>query len=384
MDKFERLARYGFGLLVVDNDLNPANTTVGLQSGFHIIRARTFLPVVNYTNQNYVYANQAQVYNTFAQTFYYDGGPPAGLIVIPSNDGSSISSSSYTVVVRADSTVTGVSFNLQDSDPSNDDVRTGQANGNGNDTNGQPVYVSATQVAPDQSLNLQYPNLSQEFRFVYSNVPSSGTATISVRLRDYATSVYTNEITTLTRTVNTVAPAQVVQISSPATNGTVIALSSNLVYLIQTCFSTSLVSAVSNFDISINGVLQPQSAYFIRPAGVVAGCPGMNSLFYNWNITAPGSNVIQVTYTNGIVLSDTRTVIVAPPFQITSVANTGANPLIVWASVPGVNYQVLATTNLTQPFAPIGPVVTTNGFSASFYDTSPTVPQKFYEIEIVP
>ena len=52
------------------DDLNPANTTVGLQSGFHILRARTFLPVVNYTNQNYVYANQAQVYNTFAQTFY--------------------------------------------------------------------------------------------------------------------------------------------------------------------------------------------------------------------------------------------------------------------------------------------------------------------------
>ena len=58
------------------NDLNPANTTVGLQSGFHIVRARTFLPVSNYytnqtiftttTPQNYVYANQAQVYNTFA------------------------------------------------------------------------------------------------------------------------------------------------------------------------------------------------------------------------------------------------------------------------------------------------------------------------------
>ena len=35
------------------NDLNPANTTVGLQSGFHIVRARTFLPVSNYyTNQS--------------------------------------------------------------------------------------------------------------------------------------------------------------------------------------------------------------------------------------------------------------------------------------------------------------------------------------------
>ena len=76
--------------------------------------------------------------------------------------------------------------------------------------------------------------------------------------------------------------------------------------------------------------------------------------------------------------------IVTPPLQITSLANASANPLIVWGSTPGVNYQVLATTNLTQPFQPIGPIVTTNGFSASLYDTSPPAPQKFYEIEIVP
>ena len=51
-------------------------------------------------------------------------------------DGNTINSSSYTVVVRADSTVTGVNFNIQDSNTNNDDVVTGQANGNGNDTNG--------------------------------------------------------------------------------------------------------------------------------------------------------------------------------------------------------------------------------------------------------
>jgi len=366
------------------NDLNPANTTVGLQSGFHIIRARTFLPTINYTNQGHVYANQAQVYNTSLQTFYYDGGRPTGLMVSPANDGYSITSSSYPFVVRADRTVTGVQFNIHNSVTNNWDIYTGQANGIGNDTNGNPIFVDAAQFTPDQSLNLQYPNDPQEFRFTYIYVPTSGTATISVRLRDYATSIYTNEVTTLTRTVNTLAPAQVVQISSPAANNTIIPLTSNLVYLVQTCFSPSLVSAVSNFDISINGVLQPQSAYFIRPAGVVAGCPGMNSLFYNWNVTVPGTNLIQVTYTNGIVLGDSKTVIVAPPFQITSLANSGTNPLLVWGSLPGVNYQVLATTNLAQPFEPIGQVVTTNGFSTSFFDTSPAAPQKFYEIEIVP
>jgi len=371
----------------IHNDLNPGNTSIGLQSGFHIVRARTFLPVNLVTNQNYVYADQAQVYNTFAQTFYYEAGPPTGLIAFPSNDGDSISSSSYTVVVRADSTVTGVEFNIQDSNPNNDDALTGQANGNGKDTNGQPIYVSATQVTPDPSLNLQYPGYPQEFRFAYNNVPASGTAAISVRLRDYATSIYTNEVTTLTRTVNTVAPPQIVQFASPATNGTVITLSSNLVYLIQACFSPSFVSAVTNFEVFINDELQPQSAYILRPVGANPGCPGMKSLFYNWNVNGLGTNVLLVAYTNGIVVSDTVTVIVAPPFQITGLSGAspaGTSPLVVWGSVPNVNYQILATTNLTQPFAPIGPVITTNGFTASFYDTSPPAPQKFYEIEIVP
>ena len=366
------------------NDLNTNNATTGLQSGFHIVRARTFLPVNLSTNQGYVYADRAQVYNTFLQTFYYDGGLPTGLIDFPANDGSSISSSSYTVVVRADSTVTGVDFNIQDSDPNNDDIQTGQANGNGNDTNGQPIFVSATQVTPDQSLNLQHPNDPQEFRFVYNNVPVSGTATISVRLRDYATSVHTNELSTLTRTVNTVAPPPVVQISSPATNGTIITLTSNLVYLLQACFSQGFVSAVTNFNVFINGALQPQGSYILRPNGP---CPNLKVLYYNWNIAALGTNVIQVAYTNGIMVSDTKTVIVAPPFQIMGLANTGptnANPLIVWGSVPGTSYQVLFTTNLAQPFVPVGPVITTNGFSASFYDTSPPAPQKFYEIETVP
>jgi len=109
-------------------------------------------------------------------------------------------------VIRADSTVTGAQFNIQNSVTNNWDIYTGQANGIGNDTNGNPIFVSAAQFTPDQSLNLQYPNDPQEFRFPYNYVPTSGTATISVRLRDYATSIYTNEITTLTRTVNTLAP----------------------------------------------------------------------------------------------------------------------------------------------------------------------------------
>jgi len=64
---------------------------------------------------------QSSVYNTFSQTFYYDGALPTGAIIFPTNN-TTIGSSTYTVVVRADSTVTGVMFNLQDSNSNNDDI----------------------------------------------------------------------------------------------------------------------------------------------------------------------------------------------------------------------------------------------------------------------
>jgi hypothetical protein len=359
------------------NDLNPNNTAIGLQSGFHIIRARIFLPVINYTNQNYVYANQSQVYNTFLQTFYYDGALPTGVIPYPAN-GSTIGSSSYIVVVRADSTVTGVDFNIQDSNPNNDDIVTGQPNGNGNDTNGAPIFVPATAVSPNATLSLTYPNYPQEFRFAYVNVPGSGTATIYVRLKEYATSIYTNRYTMLTSTVNTLAPTQVVQISSPATNGTVLAYTNNTTYRVQACFSSSLTASATNFNVLINGVLQPQASYILLPSGP---CPGMKALDYNWNNPPLGTNIIQVIYTNAIVpISDTRSVIVAPPLVISGLG--GNNQLVLWNSAPGVNYEVLATTNLTQPFQPISGIIPSQGTTTSFYDANPA-PQKFYEIEMV-
>jgi glycosidase len=355
------------------NDLNPASTVTGLQTGFHILRARTFLPRTG----------QSSVYNTFLQTFYYDGGPPQGLVALPSADGAALASAGYTFVVRGDANVTGVDFNIQDSNTNNDDIITSQPNGNGNDTNGNPIFVAATPVTPDAGLSQQYPNDPQEFRFVYTNIPNSGSATITMHLKTYATGLYPNQFTTLTRTVNTVAPTQVVQISSPSP-GTVVTLNgSNLVYLIQACFTPSLTPAVSNFNILINGVLQPQSSYVLRPVGSVAGCTGMRSLLYNWTVTGAnyGTNLIQVLYTNAApVLSDAQTLTVAPPLQISSLS--GNNQLVLWDSVPGVNYEVLATTNLNQPFEPISGIIPSQGSTTSYYDTN-TTPQKFYEIEML-
>jgi hypothetical protein len=364
------------------NDLNPANTVTGLQSGFHILRARAFLPR----------PGQASVYNTFLQTFYYDGGLPAGVIAYPSGGGT-LTNASYTVVVRTDSTVTGVNFNIQDSNPGNDDVVTGQPNGNGNYANGAPIFVPATQVNPDPALSLQYTNYPQEYRFVYNNVPASGTATIQVQLNEYGTAIYTNHYTMLAATLNTLAPSQVVQFSSPPGNGSLITLTSNTTYLIRACYSSDLdTNNTSLFDLTINGVEQPQSSYILRPAGFnPAGsppaCSGMNSLFYFWSLSSPGttlgSNVLQLVYTNsstGLIFSDAVTVLVAPPLMISGLAG---NNQVSWSSAAGVTYEVLATTNLSQPFQLVSTNILSQGSTTTFYDTNPA-PQKFYEIEAVP
>ena len=239
------------------NDLNPSNMFVGLQSGFHILRARAFLPR----------AGQSSVYNTFSQTFYYDGPLPTGVIAYPANN-TPINTSSYTVVVRTDSTVTGVNFNIQDSNPANDDIQTGLTNGNGNNASGQPIFVPATPIAsPDPTLGLEYPNYPEEWRFTYANVPSSGPATINVQLNEYGTAIYTNHYTILVSTNTTVGPAQTLEISAPPTNGMILTMNSNTTYLVRACFTPSLDTNAnaSLFNLAINGVLQPQSSYiFLR------------------------------------------------------------------------------------------------------------------------
>lgn len=353
------------------NDLNPANTITGLQSGFHIIRAKTMLPR----------AGQSSVFNTFVQTFYYDGALPGGAIAFPASDGSMISNQTYSIVIRADSTATAALVNIWNSATNNWDIYTGQNNGIGNDLSGNPIFVPASSVTPNSTLNAVWTNYPQEFRFNYANVPSTGTAVITVKLNEYTTSIYTNRYTTLTRSINVAAPTQVVQISNPQADGQVLTINSGNSYPIQVCFSTNLTSSINNFSIFINGVFQlrrdPSSQlpyYFI--GGSACGT-SMRTLTYNWPNAIVGTNVIQVIYTNSITLNDTRTVIVAPPLKITGL--TGNNQYLMWDSAPGLYYQVLATTNLLVPFAPIG-VVPGQGTSTVFFDDSPTF-EKYFEIQ---
>ncbi len=183
-----------------------------------------------------------------------------------------------------------------------------------------------------------------------------------------------------------------VYFSSPASDGAVVPLGSNTTYLIQMCYTPTLnTNDPSLFNLTINGVVQPSSAFIFRPPGSVAGCPGQRSLFYNWSSVSPGTvtgtNLIQIVYSNsstGVILSDTQWVIVPPPLVITGLMNHYQT--VVWASTPGVNYQVMATTNLSQAFAPVGGMVSATGLTTSFMDAAntPLAPQKYYEIEVVP
>jgi alpha-amylase len=192
----------------------------------------------------------------------------------------------------------------------------------------------------------------------------------------------------------TAAAPPSIYVSSPASDGSVVTMTTNTTFFVQTCFTPTLdTNDPSLFTMTINGVPQPQSSFIFRPVGAVAGCPGMRSLFYNynWNSSSPGTiigtNILKVVYSNssnGLVLSSIRTVIVPPSLVISGLVSNYQT--VVWSSTPGSNYMVLATTNLAQPFTPVSGVISASGLSTSYQDisNSPPTPQKFYEIKVVP
>ena len=174
----------------------------GLDEGFHVLRARAFLNREN---------GDASLYNTFVQPFYYDVSTPAGTIAWPRNDGDTVGGSSYGVVVRTDSTVTDVRYRIVDDDPSNDDLATGNVNGNGFTTNAlgetNEAWAVASEVSPGLDLDADFPAYPREWRFSYVNIPLDTNATIAVRLLEMSSatnmelSAEAGHYTELTRTV---------------------------------------------------------------------------------------------------------------------------------------------------------------------------------------
>lgn len=235
------------------------SSSTGLDEGFHVIRARAFLRR----------AGKASLYNTFVQTFYYDAERPQGEVLFP-NEGDTVGGSEYGVVVRADASTTGVWYRITDGDSSNDDAVTGVDNGNGE-------WVRANEVTPSPALSPSDPSHRREFRFNYVNIPSMGSGTIEVRLRELSSSeddLLTDtdgHFTTLTRTVTTAGPDLRMFVAFPPTDGGVIDES----YVLKAYFSKSLADGLSEQDLKDRFLVRfggneswPASAQVLDPANL--------------------------------------------------------------------------------------------------------------------
>ena len=243
------------------NDYGEQRT--GLAEGFHVLRARAFLSR----------SGRASIYNTWTQTFYYDAQTPGGEIKFPANNGDTVGGQQYGVVIRADPSVTEVWVHIDDSDSANNDSATGVQAGNGGgsepftdsnnngvrdanepftDINGNGVYdanltetwTKLSEVSATGGIGSQY---GREWRYNYRNIPSSGTATIKVRLielsssHNMALSPAAAHVTELVRTVNTAGPDLRMFIAYPGQDGQIVGAG----YVMKVRFSADLANGLT-------------------------------------------------------------------------------------------------------------------------------------------
>ncbi len=264
--------------------------TTGLKEGFHVIRAKALL------NRNP--ETQAALYQTIAQTFYYDAETPQGEVAFPQNNGDTVGGSSYEIVIRTDPTVEEVWYNIADSEAGNNDSATSQLNGNGDgfepftdanqngqrdasedftDLNGNGVYddsipvawASATEVTANPAVTS---NQQKEWRVRYTNIPASGTATISIRLleasssRNFLLNPADGHYTEINRTVTTAGPLERINIAWPQSDGD--RIDDN--YTMKVYFSKALAAGTSTeqlinrFTFSANGVAQSRTGFSVN------------------------------------------------------------------------------------------------------------------------
>ncbi|MGZ5022723.1 MAG: hypothetical protein ACXWAX_09065, partial [Chthoniobacterales bacterium] len=75
------------------------------------------------------------------------------------------------------------------------------------------------------------------------------------------------------------------------------------------------------------------------------------------------------------------------PFQVSSTTYlTSSSFQLGWASAPGMRYQVYATNNLTNGFAPLGSILTAAAgqTTMTYTDDSASSGPKFYQVHTVP
>ena len=264
---------------------------------------------------------RASIYNLNVQTFYYDTRTPEGEILFPGSN-ETIISSSYGVVVRADRTVTEAWYRITDS-------------------NSTGVWTQATQILPPTAgLNTIYP---AEWRFNYVNIPTHGTAVIEVRLRELSSTTnldLTDDVaghyTRLTRTVTT----------------------------------------GQNTDQVGDGIPDWWRAQYFGGNGQSTNIPGscatcdsdgdgLNNLAEYMSWTDPTNS------TSGLRI-------------VNITQQPGGSCQITWTSAPAVNYQVWATTDLSQPFSLIRGTIPSGGATTSYTDTSAAGAVKYYKVKVAP
>ncbi len=239
------------------------NTSTGLVEGFHVLSGRTFLQRDGSGVGNGKYAS---IYNTFVQSFYFDASTPTGEVKYPTEN-ESLGSKEYGAVVRTDPTVNGVYYNISDSDPNNDDGRTGLNNGNGTNASGQTAWINAYEVTPSLSVSSVYP---REWRFTYRNIPAGGTnGTLNVKLCELSSSTNLNlsdsagHYTTLVRHFYSWAPAYDLYVAWPQYDGDYVWENYNL----KVDFSKVLADGIdettlrNRFILKINDVAQDRNDF---------------------------------------------------------------------------------------------------------------------------
>jgi hypothetical protein len=286
-------------------------TQTGLDEGFHVLRAKTFLQR----------DGRSSIYNLNVQTFYYDTKTPEGEILFPTHDGDTLTGTNYSVVVRADRTVTEAWYRISDS-------------------NGTSVWTQATQISPPTAgLNTIYPT---EWRFNYNNIPNNGrTATIEVRLHELTSSTnldltddLAGHFTRLTRTVVTGQVQDHVGDGIPD-------------WWRQMYFGGDGQTTNS------------QTCAACDPDG-----DGMNNAaeYFTGTIPTNGASAFRIINIRTLADGDTE---------------------LSWESVSNKSYEVWVTPDLNQSFAALPGTVTAIN-ATSTYTNSPAGGAKFYKVKVLP
>jgi len=268
-------------------------------------------------------------------------------------------------------------------------------------------------------------------------VPSNGSATITVRLKEITSATFSNHFRVLTRTVNVAAPPQTLSIAFPASNGQTISLSQNGFYTVVARFSDTLTANSNLFSILIDGALQLRTRYRFQDQ---TGGDGKNELRLDWSGMTSGQHFIQVLFNgDGLNLEASRLVNVTvtgvtdadgdglpdtwetqfglDPNDSTGVSGApgdgdgdgftniqeylaGTNPQnpnsllritqmsnggrrVTWESVPGRNYQVYSAAEITHAFEPISPAITAFQSTTSYTNNAPVSAREFYRVRVL-